>query len=220
MSDVVRAVFLTDAARGSSDLADRLRAVTAGLPCDSAVVAPTLPGARNGGDVIVRLRFGGAGQWGHHRQAIEEALRSDDVDRVVGAAYDPDDAPVEWSGRRAGADGPGVYRALLARVADDATAEQVADFERALLRMPAHVPQIRAWRLSRAASTTGPTPWTHVWEQEYDDLDGLLGPYMNHPIHWAHVDQWFDPESPRRIVRDRVVHTFCAIDAPVLAVSG
>lgn len=216
MYDIVRAVHLTDAARGSSEVLDRLRAATSAVSRVDAVIAPTLPGARNGGDVIVRLRFDSPEQWEQHRPAIDGALRSSDVDRTAGATYDPGHAPAEWSGRRAGADRPGVYRTLLARVDDDATAEQITEFERALLRMPAHVSQIRAWRLSRAADTSGPTPWTHVWEQEYDELDGLLGAYMNHPVHWAHVDQWFDPESPLQIVRDRVVHTFCEIDAPVL----
>ncbi|WP_314036305.1 Dabb family protein [Dietzia sp. CH92] len=220
MSDVVYAVFLTDAAGGSSAPADRIRATLADLPGTDPVVAPTLPGARNGGDLIVRLRFDSPERREQHRPTIEGALRSADIERVSGAVIDPRAASAGWSGRRTGAGGPGVYRVLLARAADDATAEQIADFERALLRMPAHVPQIRAWRLSRTAETSGATPWTHVWEQEYDELDGLLGPYMNHPIHWAHVDQWFDPESPRRIVRDRVVHTFCAIDAPVLDTAG
>lgn len=218
MYDVVHAVHLSDDEQDGQDLLARLRSLVADLPCASAVVAPTLPGARNGGDVIVRLRLASAEQWRHHRADLEDALRSPDVGRVVGAAYATGDVPAGWSGRRAGAAGPGVYRTLLARVRDDASADEIADFERALLSMPAHVPQIRAWRLSRAASTTGPTPWTHVWEQEYDELDGLLGAYMNHPIHWGHVDQWFDPESPLQIVRERVCHTFCAIDAPVLDV--
>lgn len=216
MYDVMRVVYLTDAARGSSAVVDRLNKELADIRSVDAVVAMTLPGARNGGDVIVRLQFDSAEQWERHRPAIDSALNSPDIDRTVGATYNPGDAPAGWSGRRAGADGPGVYRMLLARVDDDADDDMVDRFERALLRMPRHVPQIRAWRLSRVAEAAGPTAWTHVWEQEYDELDGLLGAYMNHPIHWAHVDQWFDPESPLQIVRDRVVHTFCEIDAPVL----
>lgn len=215
MYDIVRVVHLAGA-DGSSAVLDQLTTALAGIRSVDAVVAPTLPGARNGGDLIVRLRFDSPEQWGQHRSAIDRALSASGIDRTVGATYDPGHAPAEWSGRRAGAHGPGVYRTLLAKAADDATAEQITEFERALLRMPAHIPQIRAWRLSRAADTSGPSPWTHVWEQEYDELDGLLGAYMNHPIHWAHVDQWFDPESPLQIVRDRVVHTFCEIDAPVL----
>jgi hypothetical protein len=36
-----------------------------------------------------------------------------------------------------------------------------------------------------------------------------------HPIHWAYVDRWFDPECPDFIVRDRVCHSFCAVEALV-----
>ncbi|WP_306306846.1 Dabb family protein [Nocardia brevicatena] len=82
--------------------------------------------------------------------------------------------------------------------------------------MPQHIPTIRSWQLSRVRHAAGASEWTHVWEQEFDDLDGLLGPYMNHPIHWAHVDRFFDPESPDLIVRDRVCHSFCALPAPVI----
>jgi hypothetical protein len=34
---------------------------------------------------------------------------------------------------------------------------------------------------------------------------------LMHPIHWAVVDRWFDPECPEVIVRDRVCHSFCAL---------
>ncbi|MET0698047.1 MAG: Dabb family protein, partial [Mycobacterium sp.] len=39
--------------------------------------------------------------------------------------------------------------------------------------------------------------------------DGLMGPYLMHPIHWAYVDRWFDPECPEYVVRERVCHSFC-----------
>jgi hypothetical protein len=42
-----------------------------------------------------------------------------------------------------------------------------------------------------------------------------MGPYLMHPIHWAYVDRWFDPECPDVIVRDRVCHSFCNVDASV-----
>jgi len=38
-----------------------------------------------------------------------------------------------------------------------------------------------------------------------------------HPIHWAVVDRWFDPETTEVIVRDRVCHSFCVSPAPVLS---
>lgn len=217
MREVIRVVHLTDAL-GADDAVDRLRSALADLPGTRGVVAPTLPGARNGGDVIVRLRFDSAEDRLRNRETVANALTGPDVDRVVGAALELPESCAGRAGRRDGAGAPGVYRILLAKVTDGAQAEEVARFERALLQMPEHIPQIRAWRLTRAEESVGPTAWTHAWEQEYDDVDGLLGPYMNHPIHWAHVDRWFDPESPLQLVRERVCHTFCEIDGPVLGV--
>jgi hypothetical protein len=59
-----------------------------------------------------------------------------------------------------------------------------------------------------------------VFEQLFTDADGLMGPYLMHPIHWAVVDRWFDPECPDVIVRDRVCHSFCRSDTAVLRLSG
>lgn len=223
MYDVIRAIHLVNADRDTGPVLGRLRSVTDRCAGAGVVVARTLPGARNGGDILLRLRFNSADQWNAQRAALDEALISDDIDRVVGAAVEragtkpaPTGTDLSYSGRRPGPDRPGVYRTMLAKVHPDTPPAEVAAFERALLQMPRHVPQIRAWHLGRVAESVGETDWTHVWEQEYDHLDGLLSAYMNHPVHWAHVDRWFDPESPLWVVRDRVVHTFCAIDGPVL----
>lgn len=216
MYDVVRVIYFGSDGSTETGLLDRLDAVRSELPGTGSVAAATLPGARNGGDFIIRLRFGSAEEWQQHRADLDAALKGPDIDNVVGASYSLDGSEPSWRRRRQGAGGPGVYRALLLKVAEDSREDDVARFERALLQMPAHVLQIRAWRLNRVAEAEGPTRWTHVWEQEYDHVDDLLGAYMNHPIHWAYVDQWFDPESPLRIVRERVCHTFCAIKEPVL----
>src|SRR5690606_2303336 len=109
-----------------------------------------------------------------------------------------------------------VYRTLLLRVDDAADAEQIRRFEHATLQMPEHIRTIVAWQLSTVRHAEGSARWTHVWEQEFPDVDGLLGPYMHHPIHWGHVDRWFDPECPERIVKDRVCHSFCAITTAVI----
>jgi len=110
-----------------------------------------------------------------------------------------------------------VYRALLLRVPDEVEAETVAAFESELLMMPRHVPTIAAWQLSRVEQAIGTSEWTHVFEQEFTDVDGLMGPYLMHPIHWAVVDRWFDPETTDIIVRDRVCHSFCELPSPVLS---
>jgi len=83
--------------------------------------------------------------------------------------------------------------------------------------MPNHVRSILRWQLSTADEAEGDRPWTTVWEQEYRDLDGLNGPYMMHPVHWAHVERWFDTEYTEHLVDPILVHTFCAIQRPVIA---
>lgn len=107
------------------------------------------------------------------------------------------------------------------RMLPNTTAQQANDFEQVLLAMPAQIPEILNWRLSRASALPWNTaqcpPWTYVWEQEFASLDDLLGPYMIHPHHWAHVDRWFDPESGVQAVDVHLSHAFCLIDASVLS---
>ncbi|NKS99381.1 hypothetical protein GS498_25405 [Rhodococcus hoagii] len=62
----------------------------------------------------------------------------------------------------------------------------------------------------------GPVSWTHVWEQEFREVGDVTGQYLDHPVHWAVVDRWFDPECPEVVVRDPVCHTFCAVDRVVI----
>jgi hypothetical protein len=83
--------------------------------------------------------------------------------------------------------------------------------------MPRYVPTIVAWQLSRVDDAVGTSDWTHVFEQEFTDVDGLMGPYLMHPVHWAVVDRWFDPETTDVIIRDRVCHSFCQLTNPVLS---
>lgn len=109
-----------------------------------------------------------------------------------------------------------VYRALLLRVDSAADAATITDFERELASMPTYVPTIAAWQLSRVETILGTSPWTHVFEQEFTDVEGLMGPYLMHPIHWAVVDRWFDPETTDVIIRDRLCHSFCELTTPVL----
>ena len=93
-------------------------------------------------------------------------------------------------------------------------------WERDLLEMPAHVPAIVNWRLSRAIpldwSKSAVPAWTHVWEQEYEQLEGLTVDYMVHPHHWAHVDRWFDPESGSQIIDTALCHAFSPMAGAVL----
>lgn len=169
------------------------------------VVAPTLPGSRNGGDILVHLRF-------DDPQAaadcdVDAALDDPAVSRVNGATY---------RGRAVRSSAGTVYRALLLRVPPEIDPTVVAEFERELAMMAAYVPTIAAWQLSPVDDAVGTTRWTHVFEQEFTDAAGLMGPYLMHPVHWAVVDRWFDPETTDVIVRDRVCHSFCDLAAPVL----
>ncbi|OBF03616.1 stress responsive protein [Mycobacterium sp. ACS4054] len=186
-----------------------LREATAAAEPLRSAVAPTLPGSRNGGDILVHLRFATQGQRDRAARGFEGLLDDPAVTRVNGADYSG--APV----RRA--DTPGtVYRTLLLRVLPDTDAATVARFEHELSSMARYVSSIRAWQLSRVSDGVGTSAWTHVFEQEFSDVDGLMGPYLMHPIHWAVVDRWFDPECPDVIIRDRVCHSFCHTTEPLL----
>lgn len=173
------------------------------------VVQPTLPGSHNGGDILVHLRFRDEDGWRSATKRFDALLACPTITRINGAVYSGD--PL-----RCGETPGTVYRALLLRVQPDTDEATVARFEDELSSMPQYVSTIRAWQLSRVCDATGDSAWTHVFEQEFSDAEGLVGPYLMHPIHWAVVDRWFDPETTDAIVRDRVCHSFCAITLPVL----
>ena len=173
-----------------------------------ALVSPTLPGVRNGGDILMHLRFADDHEWLGAQARLEDILSTPVVTHVDSVRY---------RGRPAGADDPGgsVFRALFLRVAPDTPEDVVVRFEADLAAMPRYVPTITAWQLSRVETAIGTSAWTHVFSQRFTDVDGLTGPYLMHPIHWAYVDRWFDPECPDYIVRDRVCHSFCAAPTPM-----
>ena len=166
------------------------------------MLQPTLPGVYNGGDYLWRQR----GPQHPLCTAAAQALLSQPhrVARVDSVAFRDGEEGGNWNG-------PGVYRALLLSVKSSAGADTLARFESEVLAMPRYIPSIRAWRLSRVAEAAGARTWTHVWEQRYDELAGLSGPYMLHPYHWAWVDRWFDPESPDWIVDTHLCHSFCRL---------
>ena len=173
------------------------------------LVEPTLPGVRNGGDILVHLRFDTEGQWRSVETDFAAMLTDPAITRVNGACYSGETS----RGAQAGT----VYRALLLRVLPGTEAHVVDRFEDELRLMPRYVNTITAWQLSRVEEAVGTSEWTHVFEQEFTDVDGLMGPYLMHPIHWAVIDRWFDPECPDVIVRDRVCHSFCRCDTTVLS---
>ncbi|WP_327149554.1 Dabb family protein [Nocardia sp. NBC_01329] len=212
MYEVTRLVHLVpDAGPGAiGTLLTELRAAVGAGPY--ALVEPTLPGVRNGGDILLRLNFAEAVSGRTVMDRVAEVCDRAEVSRIDGADHGP------GVGGAAEPRGAGtVFRTLLLRADPAAPAAALAEFEGDLLRMPRHIPTIRAWRLSRVDRATGSAEWTHVWEQEFTDLAGLSGTYLSHPVHWGLVDRWFDPECPESIVRDRVCHSFCVRTRPVLS---
>ena len=202
---------LIDSDGDAQQLADELRAAASDADVDHVLVEPTLPGSRNGGDVLMHLRFADHSEWDSAAAAFEDILARPEISRVNGATYSG--TPVTPPGER----GPAtIYRTLLLRVPPDTEPALIVQFEDDLRLLTRYVTPIAAWQLSRVDSAIGATAWTHVFEQEFRDIDGLMGPYLMHPIHWAHVDRWFDPECPDAIIRDRVCHSFCQCDRPVL----
>src|SRR5690348_3664402 len=121
---------LIDIAEGERDRV--LAAVRSGAEATDAhhrLVEPTLPGSRNGGDVLVHLRFESRSQWLLAADDFATLLQDPGITRVNGATYPgvPSD-----NGGGAGT----VYRALLLRVLPDADAITRGRFEDELSSMP------------------------------------------------------------------------------------
>ena len=205
MFSVVNLIDADDVRRDR--LLGTLRGAALHLGAEHALVEATLPGSRNGGDILMHLRFADKCQWDSVASQVTDLLRDPAVARVNGATYTGRPTPTEWS-----ADPGTVYRTLLLRVAPGSDDTAIARFEADLRVMPRYVRTITAWQLSRVEQPFGDSAWTHVFEQQFTDVDGLMGPYLMHPIHWGWVDRWFDPECPDVIVRDRVCHSFCRYD--------
>ncbi|MGU7784621.1 Dabb family protein [Burkholderia sp. PU8-34] len=166
------------------------------------------------------------GSWGAGAYTLD-LLREDDAPDLESVSADlaalPGIARIDAATCRALGGGvrepalrDGVWRTLMLRTRAQATGAQVAALERDLLRMPACMPGIRNWRLSRVAAPGG---WTHVWHQEFARVDDLLGEYLLHPFHWGWVDRWFDAEHPDWTV-DAISHAFCPLASSLLADAG
>ncbi|MCB8910061.1 Dabb family protein [Rhodococcus rhodochrous] len=213
MYNVIRVVHFDESASASarSEYIEAARIAVKETDSEGYFVAPTLPGVINGGDVLIHLRFPSADVAARHASRLDAELRTPIAAYVDGVGYSTAPAQTRPDEPRS------IYRVLLVRVDPDTPAETVEQFETDLLKMPRYIPSIVAWRLSPVTDTIGRTGWTHVWEQEFTDHDALMGQYLNHPVHWSIVDRWFDPECPEVIVRERVCHTFCAVDGVTIA---
>lgn len=210
------ATRLIDVLPGSSDatiddLIARLRTAASATGAVGAVVNRILPGSANAGDVLAHFRYADRDSWNSAKPAIDAILGEPLAVRVNGAEYQPGTSGAA-APRRAGR----AYRALLLAVEPDTADDIVRRFEAETLQMPDYIPTMLAWQLSRVDTAIGDSKYTHVWEQEFTDASAVTGPYLFHPIHWAQVDAWFDPECPQCIIRERVCHSFCELDGRIL----
>ena len=199
--------------------AARREAITAGLKRAATqpgigkhFISPTLPGVFFGGDVLAHYQFADEAALNAAAAQIDGSFAAADVSNVDRVVY-----PGAASGIAKPDLKDGVYRTLLLSVDKSASPAAVEAFEEDLRSMTRHVPAIRNWQLSRTKAGSGAMPWTHVWEQEYESIEGLMGPYMMHPCHWGMVDRWFDPEFPEGMINPRICHTFVAAPSSVLA---
>ena len=153
---------------------------------------PSLPNGRFAGDLLLRLKFDGA--------AVEPVLPPT-VTRRDGAIYD-----AAWRGGTSPA--AGIFRTALFAAINRPTSDRLAAFEKETAAMPRYIAAIRGWSLGRVSRAWGRFPWTYVWEQTFDTLEDLTRSYMLHPIHWGHVDRWFDTETPELLIDPGVCHAF------------
>ncbi|OUC80527.1 Dabb family protein [Gordonia lacunae] len=220
MYEITRLLHLKDPgdAHALDEVVERMTSAASATGARRTLVSPTLPGVRNGGDLVVHLQFDSEEQWRRTRAGVDSATSGVAVAHVNSVEYHGANTRLTGDSGRRHRTGHGiVYRALLLRVDEKASDHQIDEFERALLRMPRYITSMQAWQLSHVAEAGGDSRWTHVWEQEFAGIDGLLGEYMDHPIHWATVDPYFDPENPLCIVRERVCHSFCIVGEPMVA---
>ena len=112
--------------------------------------------------------------------------------------------------------GAGIWRALLFSCFAHSDPALVRDLEERTLLLPRYVPEIRNWALNRTAWSEGRKPIEFVWEQEYDHLAGLTGPYMQTPVHWGIVDAYFDADCPEYIVDPHLIQIVGAIDETII----
>lgn len=204
---MIRAIALVSVEKGADAEATaaalRARAARAGVRASQ--LGTNLRGSLGGGRFTWDLALDDAAALALLLAPLERA-RSDAI------AFRPRETHVPGAARRAG-----VRRTLLLRVRPGADPARVAGFEHALLDMPGHIAAIRSWALHRTDPGLWPTRFTHVWEQEYDDVAGLERDYMSHPYHWGLVDAFFDPECPQHVTEAELAHVYYAAESSVLA---
>jgi hypothetical protein len=180
--------------------------------------APTVAGSHQGGDVVWHLHFSGKAVWEASglAAALDWLSAEPEVSVLDACAYETS---------RYGVLAPdiqgGIYRTLFVGVDETASAEAALQFADELAGMPEYISEILNWGMNPVLQSRGRLRWTHVWEQEFSDISGLLGPYMTNPYHWAFVDRWFDQEMPCQIVQNGALcHSASVLETSVIALYG
>lgn len=151
--------------------------------------------------------------------AVWDLTTDTDLSSLSGIPADADAVPLATiASRVVPYDGPRVKRTLLLSVKAGTPDDVTERFEQDTMAMPDHIGSIGSWALSRVDTSVAgaSTRWTHVWEQEFVDADGLNGEYLLHAYHWTYVDRWFDTEVPGHVVEPAIAHLYRAATGPVL----
>jgi hypothetical protein len=182
------------------------------------MLEPTIAGVLNGGDFIWHLQFADEAAY---RACLAQPHWREKVNPLFdgGATFKKCES-VAYPGGLSGAKpvklGQGVYRTLIMTLRPGTKAQDAEQFDKELSGMPKYISSIKNWQLSHATEGSGSRKWTLVWEQEYENLGGLTGPYMDHPFHWGLVDRWFNPECSQYIIDKVLCHTYCEFHSSVL----
>ena len=208
-----------DAVRAT--LIDALKAAgKSGGPVMRAMLEPTLPGVYNGGDYIWHMQF--ADEAAYAIWKAEQGKAADTVLADTALVSHIDSVAYEGgrSGAKPGAPDKGCYRVALFSVFKEPFPGAIAQYDAETYEMGNYIGSIKRWQISHVKESSGARPWTHVWEQEYDDVGGLHGAYMLHPHHWGHVDRWYDPECTDWMIDNHLCHTFCNFTGSVITPKG
>ena len=195
-------------------LIERLSSAAAQLPgVLGNWIAPVYPTARiNAGHVIWRMVH--ASEAAAHAATLHPAWSEQIAPAMAGTQLTA--AGYRLSQKHVRPAGPGIWRALLFSCFPHSDPALVRELEERTLLLPKYVPEIRSWGLNRTAWSEGRKPIEFVWEQEYDSVDGLTGPYMQTPIHWGMVDAYFDADCPEYIVDPHLIQVVGAIDSTIM----
>jgi hypothetical protein len=181
------------------------------------ILEPTLQGVLNGGDFIWHLQFADEGAY---RACLAQPLWREEVNPLFEGSTFKKHESVAYQGGLSGAKpvklNHGVYRTLIMTLRPNTRPQDAAQFDKELAGMPKYISSIKNWQLSHATEGSGSRKWSIVWEQEYENLNGLTGPYMDHPFHWGLVDRWFNPECSQYIIDKVLCHTYCEFNNSVL----